>query len=107
MFRLNLDVIKVAALAALSLTAVNALADEPSSMSMKQDLGAFSCKDTMRLSGEDREIALALAHGYVLGKKGTTQYDVEVLAQITDQFIDYCLDHPTENALESFEKLAK
>jgi hypothetical protein len=105
MFRLNLGIITAAALAALSLTAVDVFADEPSST--KQDLGAFSCKDTMRLSGDDREIALALAHGYVLGKKGTTQYDVEVLAQITDQFIDYCLDHPTDNALESFEKLAK
>jgi len=72
----------------------------------KRDLGTFSCKEVMRLSGEDREIALAFAHGYVLGKKGSTQYDIEALAQITDQFIDYCLDHPAENALQSFEKFA-
>lgn len=73
----------------------------------KRDFGTLSCKEMMRLSGEDREIALAFAHGYMLGKKGTTQYEVDALAQITDQFIDHCLDNPTENALQSFEKLAK
>jgi hypothetical protein len=72
----------------------------------KRDFAALACKDVMRLSGNDRDIALAFAHGYVLGKKGTTQYDVDALAQVTDQFIDYCLDHPAENALQSFEKIA-
>ena len=73
----------------------------------QRDFGTQSCKDVMRLSGSDRDIALAFVHGYMLGKKGTTKYEVETLAQITDQFIDYCLDHPAENALQSFEKLAK
>lgn len=71
------------------------------------DLTVHTCKDVMRLSGEDREIALALVHGYVLGKKGTTKYDVETLAQITDRFIDHCLDNPKDNALAAFEKIAR
>jgi hypothetical protein len=73
----------------------------------ERDFGALACKDVMRLSGSDRDIALAFAHGYVLGKKDTTQYNVDALAQITDQFIDFCLDHPADNALKSFEKIAK
>ncbi|EXJ12640.1 hypothetical protein D779_4058 [Imhoffiella purpurea] len=72
-----------------------------------RDFGTLVCKDVMRLSGEDRSVALAFVHGYVLGKKGTTQYEVETLAGITDRFIDYCLNHPADNALQSFEKLAK
>ena len=72
----------------------------------KRDFGTQTCKEVMRLSGSDRDIALAFAHGYVLGKKGTTQYEVDALAQVTDQFIDYCLDHPAANALQSFEKFA-
>ena len=72
-----------------------------------RDFGAQTCKDVMRLSGSDRDIALAFAHGYRLGRKGTTVYQVEVLADITDRFIDYCLDHPAENALQSFEKIAE
>ena len=73
----------------------------------KGDLASHACKDVMRLSGEDRDIALALVHGYVLGRKGTTKYDVETLAQITDRFIDYCLENPKENALAAFEKIAR
>mgnify|MGYP001817537776 CR=1 FL=1 len=72
----------------------------------KRDFGTQTCREVMRLSGSDRDIALAFAHGYVLGKKGTTQYEVDALAQVTDQFIDYCLDHPAANALQSFEKFA-
>jgi hypothetical protein len=71
------------------------------------DLNDYLCKDIMRLSGEDREVALAIVHGYRLGKKGTTQFETEALAEITDKFIDYCLDNPKEGALKSFEKIAK
>jgi len=72
----------------------------------KRDFATQTCKEVMRLSGNDRDIAIAFAHGYVLGKKGTTQYEVDTLAQITDRFVDHCLDHPADKALQSFEKLA-
>ena len=72
----------------------------------KRDFSNLACKDVMRLSGTDRDIALAFTHGYMLGKKGTTEYDVDALAQVTDRFIDHCLDHPADNALQSFEKIA-
>jgi len=71
------------------------------------DLNDYLCRDIMRLSGEDREVALAILHGYRLGKKDTTQFETQALAEITDRFIDYCLDHPRENALQSFDKVAK
>ena len=65
------------------------------------------CKEVMILTGEDREIAIALAHGYMLGKKNTTRYVPEVLGVATDNFMDYCLDHPADNALVVFEKFTK
>jgi hypothetical protein len=76
-------------------------------LSEPRDLKDFQCRDVMILSGEDREIAIAFAHGYMLGKKNTTRYVPEVLAVATDNFMDYCLDHPADNALESFEKFTK
>ena len=76
-------------------------------LSEPKDLKDNKCKDVMILSGEDREIAIALAHGYVLGKKNTTRYVPEVLGVATDNFMDYCLDHPADNALEVFEKFTK
>jgi hypothetical protein len=92
-----------AACALLSGTAA-ALAEAPST---NKDLSGFVCKDVMRLSGSEREVSLALVHGYRLGKMGTTQFDVEALSELTDAFIEYCLDNPDENALEAFEKLGK
>jgi hypothetical protein len=79
-------------------------AEEPSS---QKDLSAFLCKDVMRLSGSERENALALVHGYRLGKMGTTQYQIEALADLTARFIDHCLNNPNDKALEAFEKLGK
>ena len=81
-----------------------ALAEEPSN---KKDLSEFLCKDVMRLSGSERENALALVHGYRLGKMNTTKYDIDALSDLTDRFIDYCLDNPNDKALETFERLGK
>lgn len=79
-------------------------AEEPSD---EEDLSVFVCKDVMRLSGSERENALALVHGYRLGKMDTTKYDIETLSDLTDRFIDFCLDNPDANALAAFEKLGK
>ena len=76
-------------------------------LSEPKDLKDSQCKDIMILSGQDREIAIAFAHGYVLGKKNTTRYVPEELGKATDDFMDYCLDHPKENALAAFEKFTK
>jgi len=106
MFNLNAGALAFATLTALSLAGTGALAADPPSQNAR-DLKDNTCKDVMRLTGQDRDVALALAHGYVLGKKGTTKYEIDKLAQITDKFIDYCLDNPKENALAAFEKIAK
>lgn len=76
-------------------------------LSESKDLKDNKCKDVMILSGEDREIAIALAHGYMLGKKNTTRFVPEELGKATDNFMDYCLDHPADNALVVFEKFTK
>jgi hypothetical protein len=38
---------------------------------------------------------------------GTTKYRIDELAELTDRFIEHCLDHPGEKALPAFEKLGK
>ena len=106
MLKSSVGAIAAATLAALSLAGTNALAAEPPSQNAR-DLRDNTCKDVMRLSGQDRDVALALAHGYVLGKKGTTKFEIDRLALITDKFIDHCLDNPKDNALAAFEKIAK
>ncbi|WP_136808268.1 HdeA/HdeB family chaperone [Desulfosediminicola flagellatus] len=104
MLRSHLVALATSAIIIFSILGTNSFASEEVTTS---DLKDFTCKDAMRLSGSDRDIALALLHGYMLGKKNQTVYVVENLAEITDNFIDYCLDHPAENALASFEKQFK
>jgi hypothetical protein len=71
------------------------------------DIHTYVCKDIMRSSGEDRAISLAFLHGYFLGKKGTTTYRIEDMQKATDQFVEYCLDHPTTKALEAMSKFVQ
>jgi hypothetical protein len=89
---------------ALCFTASTVFAGE---LSETKDLKDSQCKDIMILSGQDREISIAFAHGYILGKKNTTRYVPEELGKATDNFMDYCLDHPKDNALAAFEKFTK
>jgi hypothetical protein len=106
MIKFDVGAVAVTAFVALSLAGTDVPAAEPASRNAR-DLAEFTCKEIMRLSGQDRDVALAMAHGYVLGKKGTTKYEIDKLSDITDRFIDYCLDHPTDNALAAFERTAK
>jgi hypothetical protein len=94
-----------AVLAVLSFAGTNVLAADPAGQNAR-DLKSNTCKDMMRLSGVDRDVAMALAHGYVLGKKGTTKFEIDKLTQVSEKFFDHCLDNPKDNALAAFEKIA-
>jgi len=71
------------------------------------DMNHYLCKDIMRMSDEERSIALGVFHGYALGKKGATSFKYDDSLQLSTGFIEYCLDNPSAKALESFEKLMK
>jgi hypothetical protein len=94
-----------AAIATVLFAGGTAIASED--LSDDRDLTTFHCKDIMRLSGSERENTLALAHGFRLGKMSTTKYEIEDLSDLTDRFIDYCLDNPDDKAMETFLKLGK
>lgn len=71
------------------------------------DLGTYLCKDVMRMSGDDRIIALSLLNGYFLGKKGGTRYAPGSMGKASDDFTEYCLDNPQAKALDAFARFAK
>ncbi len=71
------------------------------------DLNSYMCKDIMRMSGENRTIAMAILQGYALGKKGAVTYDANELNTVSNTFIEHCLDHPSDKGLNAFMKLAK
>ena len=98
------NLMTAAATATLLFSGLAIASEDPSD---DRDLNTFQCKDIMRLSGSERENTLALAHGYRLGKMNITQYEIEDLSDLTDRFIDFCLDNPDDKALETFLKLGK
>jgi len=69
-----------------------------------REVASYQCRDVMRMSGKDRDIALAFLHGYVLGTKGETSFDPEALRAATDLFIEYCLSNPDDVALDAMRE---
>jgi hypothetical protein len=73
--------------------------------SPEREVERFTCKDVMREPNTSREVAIAFLHGYLLGKSGTSKFDVDLLKSQTDAFIDQCLDHPGDKAIDVMIRL--
>lgn len=69
------------------------------------DIGSVTCKDIMILSGDDRATSISYLLGYVQGANGNTTVDVAALAEISEQFLNGCLDAPTAGALETLQAI--
>ena len=67
----------------------------------------FECRDVMRESGSDREVAVAFLHGFLLGKSGTSKFNLDVLRKQTDDFVEKCLNNPTEKAVDAMAGVKK
>ena len=65
----------------------------------------FSCKDVVRESGADRDVAIAFLHGYLLGKSGSSKFNLDALHKQSNDFIERCLDNLAERALDSMAKV--
>jgi HdeA/HdeB family len=64
----------------------------------------FTCKDVMRQPNTNREIAIAFLHGYLLGKSGSSRFNVEILEGQSNAFIEQCLDNPQSKAIDVMMK---
>ncbi len=64
----------------------------------------YACKDVMRES-VDRDVAIAFLHGFMLGKSGSTKFNVDVLKKQSDDFIERCLANPDEKAVDAMSKI--
>ena len=58
----------------------------------------YTCKDVLREAGASRDVAIAFLHGFLLGKSGSSKFNVEALQKQTDAFVDGCLDSPQAKA---------
>jgi hypothetical protein len=93
--------ILIGAVVATSMAAISAGAvAQDTSRSVDQ----YTCKDVMRESGSGRDSAIAFLHGFLLGKSGGSEVNLETMAAQTDAFINHCLDNPNEGAMDAMMK---
>jgi len=65
----------------------------------------YTCRDVMRESGANRDVVIAFLHGFLLGKSGSSKFNLDVLRKQSDDFIERCLDNPAEKAVEAAAKV--
>ena len=65
----------------------------------------YTCKDVMREHGDNRDVTIAFLHGFVLGKSGSSSFDIDAMHKQTSDFIEYCLDNPTTKAIDAMSKI--
>ena len=73
--------------------------------SKERTVEQYTCKDVMRDSGANRDVAIAFLHGFLLGKSGSSKFNLDVLRQQSDAFIERCLDNPAEKAVDAAAKV--
>ena len=85
---------------ALWLAAIPALTS-PAGAQVEKDrtVEQYLCKDVMRESGENRDVAIAFLHGFLLGKSGKSNFNVDTLRKQSDKFIEACLEKPGDRAI--------
>lgn len=65
----------------------------------------YACKDILRESGANRDVAIAFLHGFLLGKSGGSKFNLETLKKQTDAFLERCLENPHDKAIETMTKV--
>jgi hypothetical protein len=67
----------------------------------------YQCKDVMRDSGANRDVAIAFLHGYLLGKSGGANFNLDTIQKQTESFIERCLDNPKEKAVDAMSAVKR
>lgn len=93
----------LSAATALMLLCGPASAQDAKSRTIEQ----YECRDVMRDSGANRDVAVAFLHGFLLGKSGGSAFNLDVLHRQSDAFVERCLDNPREKAVDAMMAVKK
>jgi hypothetical protein len=85
----------------VELTSHTVLAQDAKDRSVEQ----YTCKDVVRESGPDRDVAIAFLHGFLLGKSGSSKFNLEAMHKLSDDFIERCLDNLSETSNGAMSKV--
>jgi hypothetical protein len=70
-----------------------------------RNIEQYTCKDVMREHGANRDVTISFLHGFLLGKSGSSTFNLDVLHKQTNDFIERCLDNPGERAVDAMAKV--
>ncbi len=73
----------------------------------QSNVNSFLCRDILRVAGDERDIAVAFMHGYLLGKSGKETFDRPTLSAATDGFIEACLNNVDAVAVKTLKNQLK
>jgi hypothetical protein len=93
------------AIAAVAFLMTLGLDRPPAQAGNTRTIEQYTCKDVMRESGANRDVTIAFLHGFLLGKSGSSTFDLDVLHKQTSDFIEHCLDNPGEKAVDAMAKI--
>lgn len=94
---------KLAIAAAFTCLAGAASAQE----SLNRKVDQYKCRDVMRESGPNRDIAIAFLHGFLLGKSTGQDFNLDTLHKQTESFVEQCLSNPDSKALDAMIAVKK
>ena len=96
---------KATLLGSLVLLVVPGLGPAAAQDAKDRSVEQYLCKDVVRESGVDRDVAIAFLHGFLLGKSGSAKFNLDALQKQSNAFIERCLDNPAERALDAMSKI--
>lgn len=67
-------------------------------------LEKISCRELLKMPGEDKKLTLIFYHGLMSAKKDQMVVDRITLRDATDQVIDYCINNPDETLMTVFDQ---
>jgi hypothetical protein len=67
-------------------------------------IDTLTCREMLKMDGDERKFTLIFLHGFVSGKKSELLFDGSALADATDVILDNCINSPDDPILAVFEK---
>ena len=80
------------------------IADAQANDANKIDMGSITCRDLLKMSGEEEQNTMIFFHGYFNGIKKDLSIDEDALTKATDDIKDFCIDNTNETVAKAFEK---
>ena len=74
---------------------------------LNRTVDQYKCRDVMREAGANRDIAIAFLHGFLVGKSGSKNFNLDDLHKQTTNFIEHCLSNPDGKAVDSMTAVKK